>query len=115
MSAKENYTLPTEELVDGVASFYESDFLCDGELEAEGKVFKVHRFLLAAVSPYFRTMYNGNFKESGNDPVKLQVQYYRVITCWAICKHVLTNPIRQLYSSLQREVPQRNTSYQSIW
>ncbi len=38
----------------GFFSLRDDNLLCDVELEADGKILKAHKALLAAVSPYFR-------------------------------------------------------------
>ncbi|XP_065208760.1 kelch-like protein 17 [Planococcus citri] len=45
--------------------------LCDVCFSVNGKTFSCHRVVLATVSPYFRTMFNGNFKESKSDLIPI--------------------------------------------
>lgn len=46
--------------------------LCDFKVSAEGKVFEVHKALLAATSDYFRVMFRGMMAESKQDTVDLK-------------------------------------------
>ncbi|XP_065225032.1 uncharacterized protein LOC135848882 isoform X1 [Planococcus citri] len=46
--------------------------LCDVRLDVNGTIMPCHRLVLAAASPYFRTMFNGNFKESNSDTIVLK-------------------------------------------
>ncbi|GAB1597658.1 kelch-like protein 9 isoform X1 [Argonauta hians] len=46
--------------------------LCDFKVSAEGKVFEVHKALLAAASDYFRVMFRGMMAESKQDTVDLK-------------------------------------------
>ncbi len=64
---QKEYNLPLSELAAGLARFQETSEFCDAEVKAEGRVFKVHRVVLASVSPYFRSMYTGDFKERKSD------------------------------------------------
>ncbi len=49
-------------------------------LQVEGRVFRAHKAVLAAASPYFSAMYCNKFRESGQDPVNLQVSPYLCFT-----------------------------------
>ncbi|KAK0411761.1 hypothetical protein QR680_005828 [Steinernema hermaphroditum] len=55
-------------LLNNLNEFRVSDFLCDIEIEAEGRRFCAHRFVLAAAIPYFRSMFSCNMLES-REPV----------------------------------------------
>ncbi len=46
----------------GLKRLRQDDILCDITLEAEGKTFKAHRVVLAAVSTYFEAMFTHNFQ-----------------------------------------------------
>ncbi|KAK7499301.1 hypothetical protein BaRGS_00009561 [Batillaria attramentaria] len=46
--------------------------LCDFKVKAEGRVFEVHKALLAATSDYFRVMFGGVMAESKQDIVDLK-------------------------------------------
>ncbi len=58
----------------------------DIELEAEGKRLQAHKALLAAVSPYFRAMFAGGFRENKEEVVRIQGISYEglnyVISCF---------------------------------
>lgn len=47
-----------------------SDF-CDVGLEVGGQVFKVHRLVLAASSPYFSALFSGGMREADKDQVQI--------------------------------------------
>ncbi|XP_065213903.1 kelch-like protein 21 [Planococcus citri] len=44
---------------------------CDVRFNVNGTIMPCHRVVLSAVSPYFKTMFNGNFKESNSDTVTM--------------------------------------------
>ncbi|KAK3791873.1 hypothetical protein RRG08_026776 [Elysia crispata] len=46
--------------------------LCDFKVVAQGRVFEVHRALLAATSDFFRVMFKGRMAESNQDTVDLK-------------------------------------------
>ena len=50
----------------------EENVLCDATLRIEGQDFAVHRCVLSAASPYFRSLFTGEFRESQNNIVELQ-------------------------------------------
>ncbi len=60
---QKEYSIKLSRLAAGLAEFQETGEFCDAEVKAEGRIFKVHRVVLASVSPYFRSMYTGDFKE----------------------------------------------------
>ncbi len=70
---EKEYELPVTDLVNGLADFQQSSQFCDAVIRVEGKEFKVHRVVMAAVSPYFRGMYAGEFIESKEQTVELKV------------------------------------------
>ncbi|XP_065218191.1 kelch-like protein 40a [Planococcus citri] len=52
--------------------FREQNLFCDVTLDIDGTLFPCHRLILMAWSPYFRTMFNGNFKESSSNTISIQ-------------------------------------------
>lgn len=44
---------------------------CDVQLQVGEEVFKVHRLVLAASSPYFAALFAGGMKESSKDVVRI--------------------------------------------
>ncbi|TKR87121.1 hypothetical protein L596_011577 [Steinernema carpocapsae] len=52
------------QVLSNLSEFRSADFLCDIELEAEGRRIRAHRFVLAAAIPYFRSMFSHNMVES---------------------------------------------------
>ncbi|XP_065218381.1 kelch-like protein 7 [Planococcus citri] len=52
--------------------FREQNLFCDVTLDIDGTLFPCHRLILMAWSPYFRTMFNGNFKESSTNTISIQ-------------------------------------------
>ncbi|XP_065213404.1 kelch-like protein 24a [Planococcus citri] len=44
---------------------------CDVRFNVNGTIIPCHRLVLSAISPYFKTMFNGNFKESNSDTVTM--------------------------------------------
>ncbi len=72
--SKLKYKIPVSDLAEGFAKYYKSGQLCDAEIHAAGKVFRAHRVILAAASPYFEALYLGDFEESKSEiPLKLKV------------------------------------------
>ncbi len=69
----EEYSLPPDGLRSGLHRLYHDKTLCDGQLSAGGKVFDIHRNVLAAVSPYFEAMFTRGFKESDKNVIELEV------------------------------------------
>ncbi len=63
--------ISAKKILEGLKKLREDDVLFDAELQVDGKIFKVHKNLLAAVSPYFRGMFSGRFKESDGKPIVL--------------------------------------------
>ena len=63
--------VPVEKIVlDGLNTMRNEKLLCDVKLQVNGTTYDAHRNVLAAVSPYFRAMFCGDFKESQNDAAK---------------------------------------------
>ena len=77
-----------EQVMSGLAALRADGFPCDIYLEIDGKTISAHRVVLASVSPYFRALLNGNFKEA-ND---------RVIKMTGICFDGLRSIIDCMYS-----------------
>ncbi len=55
-----------------LAAQREDGVLCDVELEVEGERLSAHRALLAAMSPYFKALFDGAFKERDQKVVKIE-------------------------------------------
>ncbi len=64
--------LPLKKILRGLLQLREEDVLCDIQLEAEGKRLSVHRAVLASVSPYFKVLFTGAFKESEQNVIELK-------------------------------------------
>ncbi len=80
------YCVSPSQLLSGLAKLQLQGLLCDAELQVEGKVFKAHKAVLAAASPYFSAMYStARFKESVQTPTLLQVSR----KCWTKQKFIL--------------------------
>ena len=60
-----------KEALAGLASLRSEGLLCDVELEVEGRRIPAHRALLAGLSPYFKALFTGNFKEANEKVVTL--------------------------------------------
>ncbi|XP_065214020.1 uncharacterized protein LOC135841131 [Planococcus citri] len=65
---------------------------CDVKFNVNGTIMPCHRLVLSAVSPYFKTMFNGNFKESNSDTVT--INDIETLTFEEILKSVYTGSIR---------------------
>ncbi|XP_065218447.1 uncharacterized protein LOC135844225 isoform X2 [Planococcus citri] len=52
--------------------FREQNLYCDVTLDIDDTLFPCHRLILTAWSPYFRAMFNGNFKESNLNTVSIR-------------------------------------------
>ena len=63
--------ITSDEALAGLAALRSEGLLCDIELEVDGKRLSAHRALLAAISPYFKTLFTGNFKEATENVVTL--------------------------------------------
>ncbi len=63
---------PAVELVAGLDSLRHEGILCDVELQAEEQTLPAHRAVLAAASPFFKTMFTGNFKEATDKVVHMK-------------------------------------------
>ncbi len=50
-------------ILSNLSDLREEGLLCDIELQVEGEMISAHRALLAAVSPYFKVLFSGGFKE----------------------------------------------------
>ncbi len=59
-------------LVEALAVMQEEGTLCDITLEAEQKTLQAHKVVLAAGSPYFMAMFNGNFRETESKVITFQ-------------------------------------------
>ncbi|XP_052057617.1 kelch-like protein 9 [Mytilus californianus] len=53
-------------------SLRDKDELCDFQVSADGRIFKVHKAMLAATSDYFRVMFSGTMAESKQDMIDLK-------------------------------------------
>ncbi len=72
MSMEKPKGLPLKKILRGLKRLREEDVLWNIQLEAEGKPLSVHRAVLASVSPYFRIMFTGAFKESEQNVVEIK-------------------------------------------
>ncbi len=61
-----------KKILRGLSRLRKEDVLCDIQLEAEGKRLSVHRAVLASVSPYFKVLFTGAFKESEQNVIELK-------------------------------------------
>ncbi|XP_065217205.1 uncharacterized protein LOC135843302 isoform X2 [Planococcus citri] len=52
--------------------YRKQNLFCDVTFDINGTLFPCHRLVLTIMSPYFRTMFNGNFKEASSKIVPLQ-------------------------------------------
>ncbi len=77
--------LSRTDILSGLCDLRAEGLLCDIRLEVEGKVLSAHRAVLAAVSPYFKTLFTGGFKENSQDVVELKELSYdglsKVVDC----------------------------------
>ena len=55
----------------GLDKFRQDNVLCDVTLKVEGKAFPAHKNVLAVFSPYFKAMFQSQFKEATSDEVSL--------------------------------------------
>ncbi len=55
----------------GLEKFRQDNVLCDVTLKVEGKSFPAHKNVLAVFSPYFKSMFQSQFKEATSDEVSL--------------------------------------------
>ena len=69
----------------GVAGLWTEGNLCDITLVADGKSIAAHRIILASVSPYFRRMFLGDFKESKQSEVHLEGIDYNALVIIIEC------------------------------
>ncbi len=78
--------LSRTDIMTGLSDLRDEGLLCDIKLEAEGKVLSAHRAVLAAVSPYFKALFTGGFKENAEDTVELKGLSYdglsEVVNCF---------------------------------
>lgn len=58
----------------GMASLLRDTDLADVNLTVNGRVFQCHRAVLAAVSPYFRTMFTGSLREATTHQTDITLQ-----------------------------------------
>ncbi len=63
--------ITSDEALAGLATLRSEGLLCDIELEVDGKRLSAHRALLAAISPYFKKLFTGNFKEANQNVITL--------------------------------------------
>ncbi len=66
------YRVKGNNVLKGVAEQWEKGQLCDIKLVAGGTMIAAHRNILAASSPYFESMFLGEFKESKQGTVNLK-------------------------------------------
>ncbi len=66
-------------IMKGLCGLKDEELLFDIQLTAEGKTLSAHRNLLAAVSPFFKTMFKGSFKEAEEDTIELQDIKYEAL------------------------------------
>lgn len=64
-------SLHTETVLTGLKDLRENECLCDVDLIVEEKRFSVHRVILASCSPYFRSMFTSEMKESRQNAIEL--------------------------------------------
>ncbi len=69
----------------GVTGLWTEGNLCDITLVADGKSIAAHRIILAAVSPFFRRMFIGYFKESKQSEVHLEGIGYEALEVIVKC------------------------------
>ncbi len=67
-----SYTLETVDITKGLAQLWKEEKLCDVQLNVEGQKLPAHKNVLASASPYFNSMFLGDFKESKHNEVTLQ-------------------------------------------
>ncbi len=63
---------PRNHVMLGIAQLREEGLLYDIELQAENKTISAHKLLLAAVSPYFKTLFTGGFREEKQSVITLK-------------------------------------------
>ena len=64
--------LSTSGILSGLDALREEGILCDIELEVAGNRLSAHRVILAALSPYFKTLFTGAFKEQNERVVEIK-------------------------------------------
>ncbi len=64
--------ITTKDIRSGLAELRQEGLLFDIELEAQGQRISAHRNVLASVSPYFRVLFAGSFREANESVVELQ-------------------------------------------
>ena len=69
------------DILEGLGDLRENESLCDVRLKAEGATFQAHRVVLAAVSPYFRAMFTGGFKEKEQSEITLNEMTAKGLGC----------------------------------
>ncbi len=84
-----------KEILKGIVDQWEKGSLCDVLLEAGGQTIQCHRTILAASSPYFHSMFIGNFRESKQKKVNLKGVNFEalktIVKCVYYQKIELTN------------------------
>ncbi len=64
--------ISSTDIQSGLAELREEGLLCDIQLEAQGRKIFAHRNILASVSPYFRVLFAGSFREANESVIELE-------------------------------------------
>ncbi len=77
--------LSPADILRNLSDLREEGLLCDIELQVEDKTISAHRALLASVSPYFKVLFSGGFKEVTQKVIEIKEVSFnglkRVIDC----------------------------------